>query len=258
MGSDRLALDDGPTIAGPHDPSAEIAEWVDKNASEPRNLGEIIARLTAWTLPATPWDPGQAISPLRGDLDAQCWFWNRAANNLMAHGHHAGAVDVWSALYLAYLSLQQRFHHRYPKGMPLCNLGFAFARAGRTRQAVRCWLLGVVEDALTSVSTTPDAVNYRNLLRKGVAPTVLRQLVEMVESRFLNESIVPLFPESVIEIWRHPIMVAPSEPCVSSLDMLAERLARSYPSLPDPATPWTLLAASWGFVDWLEGVYDGE
>jgi hypothetical protein len=241
------------------DAFSEIETWIEQNAVRPENVGEVVERLTALTLPSQPWNPSDTVNPLGGDLEAQFWFWNRAANHFLGRGHFQAAVEVWSAHYLSYLSLQLRYHHRYHKGMPLCNIGYAFARAGRARLAVRSWLLGVVEDSLTDVSTATEAVSYQNLRKMRVAPAVLSQLIATVESRFLSQSTVPLFPESVIELWLNPTLVVASETCMKSLGLLSESLARCYPKLPNSTHPLEeTLHPFWGFADWVNGVSYGQ
>lgn len=233
--------------------------WIQRTATGPDSLFTVINSLTAWSLPPEPWRHGAAVNPFRGDLDSQLWFWNRAANHYLDRGNPLAAAEVWSAHYLVYLSLQLRFHQRYHKGLPLCNIGFAFDRAGRKKLAVKCWLLGVIEDAITNTHSAADEVNSRNLRKHGIAPAVLDQLIATIESRFSSQAIVPIFPEAAIEVWLHPAMIGASEPCFASVDELARRLARSYPALPDPSRPWeNTLAPSWGFADWAAGVLDGE
>src|SRR3954467_5492184 len=78
-----------------------VESWVDQFGAEPDRVGELIRGLTALTLPEQPGKPdGTAVSPLRGDLDSQFWFWNRAANNFVEHRHFQAAAEIWSALYL--------------------------------------------------------------------------------------------------------------------------------------------------------------
>jgi len=253
-GESSLSPSQGATAT--QDEPASLESWIDQKTSGPGDVRELVEHLTTLSLPREPWNPGGAVNPLRENLEAQFWFWNRAAGNLADRGHHQAAADVWSAHYLTYLSLQLRYRHRYHKAMPLCNIGFAFSRAGRRRLAAKVWLLGVIEDTLTDVPSAGDGISFQNLRRMGVAPAVLNQLIATVESRFIDQSVVPLFPESVIELWHRPEMSAPSEGCIRSIDILAGLLARDYPALPDPATPWITLATFWGFADWLEGAVD--
>src|SRR5947209_6059280 len=94
-----------------------IEAWVDQFGAQPERVGELIRGLTALTLPVEPWKPADSsVNPLRGDLDSQFWFWNRAATNFVEHGNFQIASEIWSAHYLAYLSLQLRFHNRHHKG----------------------------------------------------------------------------------------------------------------------------------------------
>ncbi len=239
--------------------AAALKSWIDENTAGPDHVESVVARLMSLTLPVAPWNPNVPVNPFREDLESQCWFWNRAGGNLTDAGHHLEAVNVWAAHYLSLLSLQLKFHHRYHKGMPLCNIGFAFARMGRTRLAAQSWLLGVIEDALTHGSMADESQSYRNLLRVNVATSVLDQLVTTVETRLNRQSVSPLFPESVVELWLHPTTLAPSEDCVLSVDLLVAKLGESYPTLPDRAKPWDrTLSPFWGFADWVGGILGGR
>src|SRR5262249_43687360 len=141
----------------------DVQQWIDQHTKRPENLEEVIDRLTAWTLPVKPWLPTKHVNPLLGDLDGQFWLWNRAGGNLVDGGYPDAAAKVWSASYLVYLCLQSQFQHRYHKGMPLCNMGYASARSNQKELAKKSWLLGLVEEALTVPDTYSDSLNYQNL-----------------------------------------------------------------------------------------------
>lgn len=245
-------------VSGSQAGLTELENWIDYSATARERVGEVVTKLTAWTLPREPWKPGEFVNPLRGDLDSQFWFWNRAANRFIDRGHFDAAREVWSAHYLACLSLQNAYRHRFDKSMPLCNMGFAFVREGRWRLAIKCWYLGLIEDALTDAPGAHDALNYLNLRKMRVPTTVLDQLITAVESRFVRQAITPWLPELVIEPWLNPTSLAPSEDCLKSVDKLSRLLDQSYPGLPDPAAPWeNTLAPCWSFADWARGVVDG-
>jgi hypothetical protein len=233
------------------DQAADLVDWIDARTSEPSHLGEVIDNLTSNFLPARPWESATGFAD---DIETLAWPWNRAANGLIDHGYIVAAVEVWSAHYLACLSIQLKYHQRFHKGMPLCNIGFALIKSGSRIAAAKAWLVGVVEDTLRRVATAPVAQNYRNLVKLGVAPAVLDQLITTVESRFMDRSAVPLFPEMVMDLWAHPTRITPREAYFRSIDELVPRLNRSYPRLPDTVNSWGMLESFWGFGDWSEGV----
>jgi hypothetical protein len=228
---------------------AQVEQWIDENTRGPENLISVIEQLTAWTLPPKPWLSGTFVNPLQGNLDVQSWPWNRAAGNLLDGGYAEQAAQVWSAWYLAYLSLQRQYQQRYHKGTPLCNIGLASIRAQHREVAIKSWLLGLVEDTLTTPEQYHEFNNYRNLTLAGLSPPVLHQLAATVASRFLNEQIIPACPETVIDLWLHPGAPAPSEQCLREIERLGERLDNAYPNLPEPANPWGTLSEFWSFLD---------
>jgi hypothetical protein len=161
LGEQATALN--PLQTPMRDRPTELAEWIDQTALRPESVGDIVQRLTALTLPADSWSPGDLVNPFQGDLEDQLWPWNRAANRLVNQGYPNAAADVWSAMYLACLSLQQRLHSRIHKATPLCNIGFALARAGQRRLAAKSWLLGVVEEALSDPSVVFERPKPRSV-----------------------------------------------------------------------------------------------
>jgi hypothetical protein len=85
-----------------------------------------------------------------------------------------------------------------------------------------------------------------------VAPSILRQLVTAVESRFFSPPFTPMLPEMAIELWLHPTSLAPSELCMKQTDALLRRLDATYPQLPEPTNSWSILNLYWDFADWSE------
>src|SRR5258707_14234110 len=109
---------------------------VDRQIEEAGDIRELVESLTAHTLMAHPWeDMPTAANPFRGGIEAQFWPWNRAAHALLRKQDQAGALEVWSAMYLASLSMQRQFQHRYHKAMALCNIGFALGKIPGQRQS---------------------------------------------------------------------------------------------------------------------------
>jgi hypothetical protein len=235
-------------------------EWIDEKTKDSIPVGSLIEELVSVSLPPQPWDDsGTVVNPLRGNLDAQFWAWNRAANAKLKRQRPQDALEIWSAMYLVFLSLQQKYHHRYRKGMALCNVGYALGKiAGQRQLQAKSWLLGIVEDVLTDPSSSSEQLNFRNALSmRGATSSILRQLVAAIESRFVDQSITPLLPETCIELWLEPTRRAPSEECMKRIDHLLDRLDRSYPHLPDPGNSWSLLQETWGFLEWAKGVIGG-
>jgi hypothetical protein len=263
-------MDSGTVRVTSPDQSRSLDDWeilayrfIDELAKDPRHVEDLVKKLTSLTLPERPWEPLSSndslhVNPLKGELDFQFWFWNRAGNTLLDFGHPAAAAEIWSAAYLASLSIQQRYRQRYHKGMPLCNLGFAFARAGQPRWAIGSWFLGVVEDVLADGSTARGGANYRNLLQMKIISTVIDQMILTVESKFLDQFIIPMLPEAVIGLWLNPTMPAPSKDHFEHADRLMQHLTQSYPGLPNPASPWSDLRDYWEFSDWSERVASGR
>ena len=109
---------------------------VDKKVADGARSPELVEMLLDYSLPARPWEETPtAVNPFRGPMELQFWPWNRAANALIRRQDPEGALEIWSAMYLVLLSLQQQFHHRYPKGTALCNIGVALGKIKGRRQA---------------------------------------------------------------------------------------------------------------------------
>ncbi|HWE37695.1 MAG TPA: hypothetical protein VG406_14100 [Isosphaeraceae bacterium] len=249
----------GQSIPATNDPTPDLPSWIDAHSEDPRHLGALIDRLASITLPEKPWSSVGIETPLSGGIERLAWSWNRAAANLADRGHYQAAAEVWAGHYLACLSLQQKYQYRYHKGMPLCNLGYALARAGHGSFAAKSTILGVIEDALTDPATAIEHQSAVNLLRWPVAPAVIEQLITTVQSRFLDlQTIMPVLPETVVEIWRSPALLAPSERCMGNVDEFSSRLRENYPRLSDPANCSKILGQFWSFADWSEGIIRGR
>lgn len=230
--------------------SAELEQWIDANCIGPDDVGRVVERLARRTVPPQPWHPSRTANPVSADFEEVNWPWNRAAGNLVERGFPGAALEVWSAHYLVYLSLQQRYYQRYPKGGPLCNIGYALAKVRNTSAAAKSWLLGLAEDALTDPAASYEQKNYLNLRRVDAARAVLGQVIRTVESRFLDQAIVPLLPECAIELCLQPGRLSSSEECFARMSRLLAGLAESYPELPSNSQCWALLNHAWAFADW--------
>lgn len=238
--------------------SMEFQGWIDEHSHDPAHFPEVLQRLVEFTLPAEPWDvsPGRA-HPYLADLEVQCWPWNRAAFGFIEAGRPAEAAEIWSALYLCFLSLQAKTHLQYRKGMPLCNIGFAAGKIpGSGRFQGISWLLGLVEDTLVDPLTASGQVNYRNLRSKdGYTVARIDGLISTVRLRCVDERVIPLTPELAIDYWIRgflggEIVKSPSRACVESIDSLIADLRSSYPSLPECEVGYRArLEAAWSFVD---------
>lgn len=227
----------------------KVGEWIDTNANSPADLPRVLEYLTALTLPVRPWDVTETINPFLGNLEGQCWPWNRAGTRYLDKGYVREAADVWAGMYLAQLSLQHKFHYRHHKGMALCNIGFTLGHPAQKDWQGKCWLLGIVEDALTNIETCRNQASYKNLFITASRP-VLDQLIATVESRFLNTGLVPFLPEVVLDFWRNPLFRTPSQQCIENMEKLLEALSASYPCLPPQRSPWELLQETWSFIEW--------
>ena len=138
-------------------------------------------------------------------------------------------------MYLYFVSMQDRFHQRYHKGMPLCNIGFALGKMpGHRRWQAQSWSLGIIEDCLTNSETVEAAANFKNLLSmRGVTVPILRQLISNTLSRYTEDSITPLYPELCIDTWLAPTSPGASEASVKCVENLLGALRDAYPYLPD-------------------------
>ncbi len=232
----------------------ELDSWLAEMTREPKTVDEVIERLIGLTLPDPIWEAGQVLaSPFRENFDAQCWFWNRAAYAYLQANHRQEALEVWASLYLATLSLQQRYRCRIHKGMSLGNLGYAlFDRLGRHKVLqAKCWSLGIVEDVFSNPSGYQSDPNFRNLLlMNGVTSASLQQLGLMVEKRFLDSALILELPERCIEYWFHPLLNTPTQECLLRTEELLSKLEDSYPNLPEPGRRLAMIEHAWGFADW--------
>lgn len=256
--SSSSSLLSGQSATTPEPSFADLPAWIDEHSEDPRHLGALIDRLASITLPERPWESG-VETPLSGGIERLAWSWNRAATNLADRGHNRAAAEVWAGHYLACLSLQQKYQHRYHKGMPLCNIGYVLPRIGERGDAVKSTLLGVIEDSITDPPTAFAHQSAQNLLRWPVAPAVIDQLIATVRTRFLDlQTIVASFPETIVEIWRSPSLLTPSEKCMRNVEDLLDRLRKSYPKLPDPENCLAVLKGFWSFADWSEDIIRGR
>lgn len=255
-----------------------VEAWIDDKlaeiASRTQNSGEskvreivaeylpaFIRQLVAWTLP----EPGrevespQIVDPFSGNLDKQCWFWNRAASRLgKQSGDHFASAEIWAAHYLCYISLQITSGLRFHKGMPLCNIGVALTRAGDTKASSLPWLLGIIEDYLTQPEAVHDNKNYQNLISTAsFGPAVVERLISTLDGRFLAFSIIPSVPEIPLGVWLDPLASHPSEPDLLRIASLIEDLKANSPGLPPSDNrPWSnLLKPFWG--PWQEKIARG-
>ena len=194
----------------------ELMEEIDGLTREScDSMKKVVGFLVKLALPLEPWKPFEFGDSLRSGIENLGWPWNRAAWNYLDRKETKSAVAVWSAHYLALLSLQIRLGQRLHKSMPICNLGAAWANAGNKQLAVKCWSLGVVEDTLTRRSGASKETSYENLINSGVSDVILDHIILNVKLRFLNRHslgppIVPLFPEEVLDFW--PPQIEPIVP----------------------------------------------
>jgi hypothetical protein len=242
-------------------PQSDLEADLDSVVQQAGDFRAITDWLVGITIPDSPWDNGLRIgNPLAGDLGNRLWPWNRAASRLITLGRKNEAVEVWSALYLSFLTLQSSYRHRYHKGMALCNIGYALGKVpGQRIVQAKSWLLGIIEDTLTDFDSAPGQLNLRNTLSmRGVTRPVLLQLVNAVRSRFVDQSIVPLLPELCVELWLDPTRRSNSEKCVKAIAGLLASLQNSYPRLPAADSYFRLVAEAWDFADWSRGIISNE
>lgn len=231
----------------------ELDSWLGEVTSDPKTVDDVIEHLVAGTLPDPIWEVGQVLaSPFRENFDAQCWFWNRAANGYLQSGHRQEAVEVWASLYLATLSLQQKYRCRLHKSMSLCNIGVALGKIpGHRELQAKSWSLGLIEDVFSEPTGYLDGLNFRNLRSmRGVTSASLQQLGLMIEKRFLASALILELPERCIEYWFHPLLITPTRECLLRTEELLSKLEGSYPNLPEPGRRLAMIEQAWGFADW--------
>jgi hypothetical protein len=238
--------------------NTDLMNQIDELVPNVQDVAEVIDFLAGITISAKPWNEGGA-NALRGDLEGQFWPWNRAAGELIRNNRPKDALEVWSAMYIAFLALQAKNYQRYHKGMALCNVGYAFGKiASKREMQAKCWLLGIIEDVLTNPETADAQLNFRNAAKSGISETILRQFARTIETRFVEEAIVPAFPETCVEFWQDPTWQVPSDHCLRNVTRLHQLIQESSPQMPQVESYADLLEQIWSFADWSKGVVRGE
>lgn len=250
------------TMAEPQAPSSLETEIDERIAKHGENVAGLIQELCQITLPPDLWSEVEfGANPLDGSLEPQFWHWNRAAVQTMKAGRIRDAVEIWAAMYLAFLSLQLRYRLRCHKGLPLLNMGIALGKLPNARDLqVKCCLLGLLEDVLTYASDAPVYGNYRNLRSMpGIKAAVLERMMAAIHVRFNNQGNLPLYPETCMELWFDPTVSVPSKACITKIERLESLMRSSLPKLPTEGGSYImLLEQTWNFSDWSKGIIRDE
>jgi hypothetical protein len=242
--------------------SMGLRSKIDELTADPANVRPLLDVLVDFTLPDDPFNvaPGR-LNPYLFDFKRQCWPWNRSAFRYLDGGQIGKAAQLWAAQYLCAMALQGRCHIRIHKGVPLCNLGYALGKLENSKLQAVCWLLGVVEDTLSDPGGAPGELNNRNLLskRNDVPPQTLREeLIPNTVSFFVEQNIIPLFPEVCLDSWINWYLLdkGPQPPNAERMERVKKLLADlmdAYPRLPASDDYVCLLAGTWGAFELLSG-----
>lgn len=125
-------------------PDEQFEEWIDQAVAEsydPLDLAEGIANVTR------PGGIGNyEVSPELYGGEAWFWPWNRAGFQLIRLGRPDEAAELFTFAYLASLRFQWVGQYRLHKGLPLCNVSYAYLQAHNLRLAALPAILGMIED----------------------------------------------------------------------------------------------------------------
>lgn len=210
-----------PQISPGVEQSRRFEEWIDQATADATSPHDVAARIAQITRPGGTADY-EASPELLGN-EAWLWPWNRAGFNYVRGNRPEDAATVFTCAYLAALHFQNHWQYRIHKGMPLCNIAYAYLMAGTPRPALVPAILGIAEDAITAGNPTETA-SFRNLLAAGVDEydAQLQAHYLLLHTRRLGLS--PLYPEMVLES-RSRFNVIPSEPFLRRMQEIAAGFA---------------------------------
>jgi hypothetical protein len=189
-------MPDRPQIMSVPQGNNQFEEWIDQRVSEGHNALEVASGIASVTQPGGT--AGYEISPEMFGNEAWFWPWNRAGFLYLKRSKPIDAATIFICAYLAAIRFQHVWQYRIQKGMPLCNVAYAFLSAGKPDRAGVPALLGMVEDAITAGNPT-ETPSFQNLLAANASQIVARSLADTFVFLTRRRGLSPLYPETVLD-----------------------------------------------------------
>jgi hypothetical protein len=187
--------------------SDQLEEWIDRTIRAGHKGLEVAAEIVRRTQPGGT-NAYEASPELLGN-EAWFWPWNRAGFLYLNLKRPTDAATIFTCAYLAALRFQSTGQYRMHKGMPLCNVAYAFLSANQPEMAGVPALLGMVEDATTAGNPT-ETPSFQNLLAANTSELSARSLADFFLLLTRRRGLSPLYPESVLEcVVRMNVLLSP-------------------------------------------------
>ncbi len=137
-------------------------------------------------------------------------------------GRPEAAATVFRCAYLAAIHFQAARQYRITKGMPLCNVAYAFVKANKPEEAHVPALLGMVEDAMTAGNPTETA-SFQNLIAANYPELLARTWGDYFVFLTRRRGTFSLYPETVLNCAMRGNLL-PLGPLVDDLRSIAAEL----------------------------------
>jgi hypothetical protein len=183
-------------------PSEELEGWIDESVVSGVDEFGVAAHIAEITRPGgegVSEGPGVGeISPDLAAAEGWLWPWNRAGFLYIEKNRADAAVTIFQCAYLAAIHFQHVRQYRMHKGMPLCNVAYAYLSAKKPERAWVPAMLGMAEDAMTAGNPTQTA-SFQNLIAADYLELPGRVLGEFFITLTRRQGLFPLYPECVLD-----------------------------------------------------------
>jgi hypothetical protein len=230
-----------PPISPGPEASKQFEAWIDRAVRDQRDPIELAAGIASVTQPGGT--GSYEVSPELFGNEAWFWPWNRAGFAYLRDEHPEPAATIFTCAYLAAIQFQRSWQYRIHKGMPLCNVAYAYLKANNPTKAGLPALLGMAEDAMTAGNPT-ETPSFRNLLAAGYPEVHARSAGEFFLILTRMRGTFFLYPEAILDCV-HRGNALPSPEMIKTMQTIAEEFSPDTvaPSLEKLARAWESIEA---------------